>query len=162
VATIRIETLIQAPAALCFDLARDIEAHVQSAAHTGERAVGSPSTGLVKLGDSVTFEAKHLGFRWRLTSRIMVFDPPRVFVDQMVAGPFRHMRHTHEFEVHDGATRMTDALDFASPLGPLGRIADALVVTRHLRDFVERRAAWLKTEAERRASAGFREVGRGG
>jgi hypothetical protein len=35
--TLIIETMIQAPVELCFDLARDIEIHCLTAAHTQER-----------------------------------------------------------------------------------------------------------------------------
>lgn len=61
--SIRIETAIAAPPERCFDLARDIDAHVRSTAGTHERAVGGVTTGLMGLGDEVTWEAKHLGVR---------------------------------------------------------------------------------------------------
>jgi hypothetical protein len=41
VPVIRIETFIQAPPEQCFDLARNVEAHVASTAATGERAVSA-------------------------------------------------------------------------------------------------------------------------
>jgi hypothetical protein len=44
---------------------------------------------------------------------------------------------------------MRDTLDWISPLGILGRIADALFVTRHMRSFVTRKQAALKEMAER-------------
>lgn len=149
---IRLETTVRAPIELVFDLSRDIDAHLASAAHTGERAVGGVTSGLVKLGDEVTFEARHFGVRWRLASRIVVCEPPRLFVDEMLRGPFARMRHSHEFAETAAGTRMTDVLDFASPLGPLGRLADALFVELHMRAFLERRAAWMRDEAERLAA----------
>ncbi len=155
---LRLETTIRAPIALVFDLSRDIDAHIDSAAHTGERAVGGVTSGLVKLGDEVTFEARHFGVRWRLTSRIVVCEPPRLFVDEMLRGPFARLRHAHEFVEAGAGTRMKDVLDFESPLGPLGRLADALFVERHMRTFLERRAAWIRTEAEGRASVPGRDA----
>ena len=53
--TIIIETRIAAPMELCFDLARDVDAHVKTSSSTGERAVAGKTSGLLELGDIVTF-----------------------------------------------------------------------------------------------------------
>lgn len=63
--SIVVETRIAAPIELCFDLARDVDAHVSTSASTGERAVGGKTSGLLDLGDVVTFEAVHFGIRQR-------------------------------------------------------------------------------------------------
>src|SRR5580700_11093177 len=86
---IRLTTLIHAPASVCFDLARSVDAHVASAAGTGERAIDGVTTGLMTLGDEVTWEATHFGVRQRLRVRITELDPPRRFTDEMVRGEFR-------------------------------------------------------------------------
>jgi len=146
--SIRIETAIAAPPERCFDLARDIDAHVRSTAGTNERAVGGVTTGLMGLGDEVTWEARHLGVRQRLTARITRFDRPRMFQDEMVRGPFAAMRHVHEFVPRDGGTTMVDTFTFNSPLGPLGTIVDRLFLAGYLRRFLISRAAALKEMAE--------------
>jgi hypothetical protein len=53
-AIIRIETDIAAPPAVCFDLARNVDAHVASTGATGERAIAGVTTGVLNLGDEVT------------------------------------------------------------------------------------------------------------
>jgi hypothetical protein len=53
--TIVVETRIAAPVERCFDLARDVDVHLRTAASTGERAVGGKTSGLLELGDVVTF-----------------------------------------------------------------------------------------------------------
>ena len=73
-AVIRVVTPIAAPVERCFDLARDIDFHVRSMAHTGERAVLGRTTGLIGLGESVTLEARHLGVRQRITAKVTEFD----------------------------------------------------------------------------------------
>jgi ligand-binding SRPBCC domain-containing protein len=75
-------------------------------------------------------------------------DPPRRFVDEMVSGAFRRFHHVHEFSEEGGETTMVDVLDFASPLGPLGRLVDALVLERYLMCFLRRRNAVLRAMAE--------------
>ena len=59
--TIDLATSIAASPERCFDLARDIDAHVASAAGTNERAVGDRTHGLLGVGDEVTWEARHFG-----------------------------------------------------------------------------------------------------
>jgi hypothetical protein len=67
---LRVTTWIAAPPATCFDLARSIEAHLESAAGTGERVVGGRTSGLLGLGDEVTWKGRHFGINQRLSSRI--------------------------------------------------------------------------------------------
>ena len=55
---IRVEIDINAPPAVCFDMARSVDAHIESARTTGERAVSGVTSGLLKLGDEVTWRAK--------------------------------------------------------------------------------------------------------
>ena len=147
--TIVVETRIAAPIELCFDLARDVDAHVSTSSSTGERAVADKTSGLLDLGDVVTFEAVHLGIRQRLTSKIVEFDRPRRFVDEMVRGAFASLRHVHEFIVEDTSVLMRDTLTWRSPLGFLGVIADKLLVERHLRNFVMKKQSELKEYAQR-------------
>jgi len=104
--------------------------------------------GLMGLGDEVTWEAKHLGVRQRLTARITRLDRPRMFQDEMVRGPFASMRHVHEFVPRDGGTTMVDTFTFTSPLGPLGAIVDRLFLAGYMRRFLISRAAALKAMAE--------------
>jgi ligand-binding SRPBCC domain-containing protein len=128
-----------------FDLARDVSAHTKSASFTGERAVAPGRTeGLLELGDLVTFEGVHFGIRQRFTAKIVEFDRPRRFVDELVKAAFKSMRHVHEFEPRDGGTLMRDTLDWVSPLGILGVIADAIAVRRHLQNFVTKKQQALK------------------
>jgi ligand-binding SRPBCC domain-containing protein len=147
-AHIRIVTHIAAPIERCFDLSRDIDFHTRSLAHTGERAVAGRTSGLIELGESVTWEARHLGVRQRLTSKITALARPAYFRDEMTAGAFRSFEHDHRFEVRDGATVMTDEVVFRSPLGPLGWAVDYLFMTGYLRRLLEGRALAIKREAE--------------
>lgn len=146
---IRIETFVRASPEACFDLARDVEAHLASTSRTNERVVGGVTTGLLGLGDEVTWEAVHFGVRQRLTSRITKFDRPRMFVDAMVKGAFAGFEHLHEFLPEDEGTRMIDVFDYRAPLGPLGRLADVLFLEDYMRRFLVVRAESLKTALER-------------
>ena len=145
---IELETLIEAPVERVFDLARSIDAHVASTDGTGERAVGGRTSGLIGLEETVTWEARHLWVRQRLTTRITAVDRPWSFEDRMIQGAFASMHHRHEFTPTGSATLMTDVFDFSAPLGVLGRLAERLVLTSDMTRFLKARNAALKRMAE--------------
>ncbi|HEX6625739.1 MAG TPA: SRPBCC family protein [Pyrinomonadaceae bacterium] len=145
---IRLETLIRAPAELCFDLSRDIDVHAASTDGTGERAVAGVTSGLINLGETVTWEATHFFVRQRLTSKITAFDRPHMFVDEMQRGAFKRWHHTHLFEVRDDGTLMVDEVEYASPLGLLGQLVDALVLKKYMTRLLSERNAHIKKLAE--------------
>jgi ligand-binding SRPBCC domain-containing protein len=121
---------------------------MHSTAATGETIVGGVRSGLMGPGDEVTWRARHLGVWQRLTSTISAYDRPHHFRDSMVRGAFARFDHDHYFEELAGRTVMRDVFDFSSPLGPLGRLADAVFLTAYLRRFLERRNHVLQTVAE--------------
>jgi ligand-binding SRPBCC domain-containing protein len=123
-------TDIAATPEVCFDVSLDVGVHL--AASPGQRVVSGVRTGRMRLGDHVTWSARHFGVRWRMTSRIVEYQRPHTFTDVMQRGPFGRWRHQHIFEKADFGTRMIDQVAFASPLGALGRIVDALVLERYM------------------------------
>jgi len=146
--TIRIETWIAAPPERCFDAARDLDLHLKSMADTGERAVAGRTSGLIELGEEVTWRARHFLVTQHFTSKITAFDRPRYFQDAMQRGAFRSFVHDHVFETRDGGTTMTDVLTFAAPLGILGRIAEVVVLRRYMARLLEARAKIIKEAVE--------------
>jgi len=152
---IELSLLVAAPPSRCFDLARSIDAHVQSAAATGERAVGARTSGLLALGDEVTWRARHLGVWQELTSRITVFERPLHFRDTMVRGAFARFDHDHYFEPVNDGTLMRDVFEYRAPLGPLGSVAERLFLTAYMRRFLSARMRELKALAESEAWIGF-------
>ncbi|HET7584295.1 MAG TPA: SRPBCC family protein [Gemmatimonadaceae bacterium] len=148
-ARIELTTRIAAPLERCFDLSRSVELHTHSTAETGERAVAGRTSGLLELGEQVTWEARHFGVRQRLTSCISAYDRPSHFRDSMVRGAFRRIDHDHYFTPDgNGGTIMRDVLEYDAPLGVLGRIAERLVLTAHLHRLLERRNEAIKSIAE--------------
>jgi len=68
---------------------------------------------------------------WRVYIR--EYDPPYRFVDVQVRGPWARWEHRHLFLEGDGGTWVEDRLTYRPPLGPLGRLAHAVVLGRQLR-----------------------------
>src|SRR5436305_14627300 len=114
---IAIVTHIRATPERCFDASRDLDLHLESMGHTGERAVAGRMSGLIELGEQVTWEGRHFGLLQRFTSAITAYDRPRHFQDSMVRGAFRSFVHDHYLGVCCEGTRLTDVLPVRSPVG---------------------------------------------
>jgi ligand-binding SRPBCC domain-containing protein len=72
-----------------------------------------------------------LGVSW--LTRIEEWDPPLGFVDRQLRGPYALWHHTHTFEaVGADRTRMVDLVRYAHRFGPLGTLAEHLIVHRDL------------------------------
>jgi ligand-binding SRPBCC domain-containing protein len=126
-----------------FDLARSIDAHIYSQADAAERAVAGVTSGLIGVGQEVTWRARHFGLPLRMTSRITAMDFPERFVDEQVRGPFKAFRHVHEFEATGHGSLMTDRVEFTAPFGPLGRLVERLVLRRYLERLIAERGLYL-------------------
>lgn len=144
-------TRIAAPPERVFDACLDVEVHTASMAASGERALAGKNAGHLKLGDLVTFQARHLGIRWTLAARVTEYDRPEHFIDEQERGPFKRWHHAHHFTSDgNGGTVMRDVVDFAAPLGPLGALVDRLVLHRYMISLIERRSHYIKTLLESR------------
>ena len=142
---IHLETFVAAPADICFDLCLNVGFH-ERAGHG--RAVAGTTSGQLGLGDAVTWEAVHFLVCQRFTSKIVAWERPRAFTDEMQRGAFARWRHTHTFTARPGGTLVTDDADFASPLGPFGKLADALLLKSYMTRFLVTHNAHFKREAE--------------
>lgn len=101
-------------------------------------------SGLIELGESVTWRARHFGFYQELTSKITSFDRPHSFTDEMVSGAFKSFTHIHQFEQIEVATKMIDVFSYVSPCGALGKLADFLFLKRYMTKLLERRNLIIK------------------
>lgn len=106
------------------------------------------TTGLIELGDEVTWRARHFGVPWRMTSRITAMERPGFFQDCMVRGPFAVFEHDHVFEASSDVTVMRDVLRFEAPAGWIGRVVGRRAILPHLTRFLVERNAILKRVAE--------------
>ncbi|HEY4151140.1 MAG TPA: SRPBCC family protein [Chitinophagaceae bacterium] len=145
---IHLTTFIAAPADRVFDLARNIDLHKKSMAHTNEQAVAGTTFGPVNAGDTVTWKAKHLGKTRILRVKITDMKAPHSFTDEMLEGDFKSMRHEHHFKPVDNGTFMIDLFSFESPWGGLGKIVNQLYLTRYMRRLLEQRSVMVKEYAE--------------
>lgn len=145
---VRLETEINAPIDRVFDLARSVDLHAETMSRHKERAVGGRTSGLIELGETVTWEAVHFGVTQNLTSKITGFDRPNFLQDVMVSGAFRCFTHDHFLIETDSGTLMRDVFDYESPLWILGRLADALFLESYMTALLKERNRLIKKTAE--------------
>ena len=145
---IELQTEIKADKKIVFDLSRSIDLHLLSTAKTDEKAIAGKISGLIGLGESVTWRAKHFGISQNLTSKITEFESPNFFVDEMLKGAFKSFKHEHHFtEIKEG-TVMKDIFVYTSPFGILGKLADTLFLKKYMTDLLIERNRVIKEVAE--------------
>ena len=145
---IKIETIIKADIKACFDIARNIDVHQESLKHSGEIAIAGKISGLKGLGEWVSWEAKHFGIVQHITSKITEFDSPNYFVDEMVYGAFKSIRHEYIFRESENKTIMTEMFYFESPYGVLGRLVNNLFLKRYVTKLLKDRNQFLRDKVE--------------
>ena len=147
-AIIVLDTIINAPIEKVFDLSRSIDLHIESTKQTGEKAIAGRKSGLIELGETVTWRAKHFGIWQNLTSKITDYTYPTFFADEMVGGAFKSFRHEHHFSVAENGTLMRDVFMFESPLGALGKLGNFLFLKKYMTDLLVERNRVIKNAAE--------------
>ena len=137
-------TVLGQPPAVAFAASLNVDFHQESFSDSGEKAIGGVTSGQLKAGETVTWRAKHFGLWWTMTSLISAYEPPTFFVDEQMKGPFKSFRHEHHFTATADGCIMRDIVEMQAPLGPLGWIAQRIIVNRHLEGLIDLRNAELQ------------------
>jgi ligand-binding SRPBCC domain-containing protein len=146
--SILLETQINATPEICYQLSLSVDLHQVSTSKTGEYIVGGVREGILKLGDTVTWKAKHFGIWQTLTTKITEEKQYDYFVDEMLQGAFKSMKHEHQFIENEAGTLMKDIFIFTSPLGFLGKIFNFLILENYMKRFLIERNQAIKAIAE--------------
>lgn len=84
-----------------------------------------------------------MGIRMNWLTEITYIEHHRYFIDEQRSGPFSLWHHEHHFRKIEYGIEMTDVLNYAIPLGPIGRMANSLIVRNRILDIFKFRE--LKT-----------------
>jgi len=146
--TIELVTEIESTLEICFDLSRSIDLHKISTAQTNEEAVSGITSGLINMGEIVTWQATHFGIRQKLVSKITAFERPYYFRDEQISGAFKSFYHNHKFEFVGEKIVMKDTFNFESPFGIFGILFNNLILTKYMKEFLIERNKIIKEFAE--------------
>lgn len=88
----------------------------------------------LEVGAATVIETRVFGlWRVRWVAEHTAYDPPRMFEDVQVSGPFKRWRHRHLIGPHaEGGAVLRDEIEYEPPLGFLGRLMAPLVVAPRL------------------------------
>lgn len=81
------------------------------------------SDGAITAGSRVVLVNRIFGVPVRWVAEHTHYDPPRLFADTQVSGPFARWDHRHQFaKISDRSSTLTDDITYAVPGGAAGRV----------------------------------------
>ncbi len=143
-----INTHINNTCAIVFDLSRSIDLHLISTSKTNEKAIAGKTSGLISLNETVTWQANHLFKKRYFTSKIIQYDYPHSFTDEMIKGDLKSFSHQHLFEKREEGTLMKDIIHLEAPYGLLGKFEMRLFLKNYFKKLLIERNNVIKVYAE--------------
>ncbi|MEW5924676.1 MAG: SRPBCC family protein [Candidatus Zixiibacteriota bacterium] len=104
----------------------------------------TPSPIPMKTGTVIDYTIRLLKIPLHWRSLISVYEPPHLFVDEQLKGPYALWHHAHSFREKEGGTIVTDKVSYALPMGFIGRLMHRLIVKRQLEHIFNYRVAVIK------------------
>jgi ligand-binding SRPBCC domain-containing protein len=92
-------------------------------------------------GLTIDYRVKVLGWPSHWRSAIVDYEPPHLFRDVQLIGPYRLWDHRHRFRRKDGGTVIEDFVVYGLPLGPLGVPLNRFAVRPRLEAIFDYRSA---------------------
>jgi hypothetical protein len=106
-----------------------------------------------QIGSRAIIEQKIFGLipsRW--VAEHTQYEPPRMFEDVQISGPFASWRHRHIIEPHEKGAILRDEIEYEPPFSIFGRIAAPFAVVPKLEKMFAYRhevtRKWCETEGE--------------
>jgi ligand-binding SRPBCC domain-containing protein len=84
-----------------------------------------------------TIKLFKIPIHWR--TLITSYDPPFMFVDEQIKGPYTFWHHTHIFKEIDEGVEIEDKVIYAIPFGIIGRALHFLWIRKDLKNIFEYR-----------------------
>jgi ligand-binding SRPBCC domain-containing protein len=104
----------------------------------------------LRVGARAIVETRVLGvFAVRWEALHTAYDPPRMFEDVQLSGPFRKWRHRHLVLPHERGTTLRDEIEYDPPLWPAGRLLSPLLIVPRLKRLFDYRHRVTKEWAEK-------------
>lgn len=92
------------------------------------------------IGSRAIIEQKIFGFvtsRW--VAEHTAYDPPRMFEDVQIKGPFASWRHRHIIEPHEDGSLLRDEIEFEPPMSFIGDLAIPFFILPRIRKMFDYR-----------------------
>lgn len=112
----------------------------------------TPRPILMDKGTIIDYYIFIFGFPVRWRTLITQYDPPNIFIDQQIKGPYSLWHHTHTFIENDGITIIHDKIRYIVPLGILGRLLNRLWIANDLKYIFEYRKNIINEHFDNRSN----------
>ncbi len=84
-----------------------------------------------------------ISFNWK--TKIILYNPPLMFIDEQLNGPYKNWVHTHTFKECNGGTIINDDIEYVVPFGMLGLIVNSIWIKHELNRIFEYRKKIIKS-----------------
>jgi ligand-binding SRPBCC domain-containing protein len=103
-----------------------------------------------QIGSRAIIESKLFGFfKVRWVAEHTLYEPPRMFEDVQISGPFKAWRHRHIVEPHESGAILRDEIEFEPPLSIIGRaVAPTIILSKIEKMFAHRHEVTRKWAEE--------------
>ena len=99
----------------------------------------TPTPFEIRQGTLIDYKLTLHGFPMKWRTKITRWEPPHLFEDTQLSGPYKQWIHQHRFtEIGPGKTLMEDEVRYRLPFEPLGDIANFLI-SRQVANIFEHR-----------------------
>ena len=159
--TLEFETIVAAPLEKVWAFFQDV-VHGIPAIYSPKDQVQVEQADLpLRVGSMVVIRARGPVGKIRMVAKVIEHRPPHPvvfgeearFVDVQESGPFKLWRHEHEMErIEQRLTRLVDRVTYVVPYGPIGWLADVLIVRRKVRAMFRYRSDTVRRILEAEAS----------
>ena len=92
----------------------------------------SPNPIKMEVGRLIDYNIYLMGIPIHWRTLITDYEPPNMFVDQQIKGPYAIWHHTHTFHKGKGGVEIKDRVVYSIPFGFLGRLLNYLWIKRDL------------------------------
>ncbi|MET0753758.1 MAG: SRPBCC family protein [Pyrinomonadaceae bacterium] len=104
---------------------------------------------ITKIGSQAIIEQKIFGlFPSRWIAEHTKYEPPRMFEDTQISGPFKSWRHQHIIEPHEEGALLRDEIEFEPPLWIFGKLAAPFAILPKLEKMFDYRHEVTKRYCE--------------
>ncbi|MCB0361117.1 MAG: TIGR01777 family oxidoreductase [Bdellovibrionales bacterium] len=103
------------------------------------------STENIEKGTLIDYVISIRGFPIKWKTEIQNWNPPHLFVDDQIKGPFKRWHHAHQFDPYPKGILMKDQIVYQVPFGRLG----SLLIERYVRKDIMRIFAFRKQSIDR-------------
>lgn len=101
------------------------------------------STDQIKEGTEIDYRLRIHGIPAKWKSLISVWQPPRLFVDEQLKGPYSKWHHSHHLLELGEGTLLRDEVVFKLPLGSLGQMGAFALVKKDIQNIFSYRAQMI-------------------